>query len=248
MSDFDPADPSGATRHENSNSNDKTNNETNDKANHSMNERLDYLLSVALDDELDAAERTELDALLLEHPEAASSRRALLGSVDTLVQSLAATSLLANESNADVIARSHSQADRELEAGLAAIRSRIDENESGPADELAARRWALPNWAPPLAMAAAAVAIYLAVPQSSVDSFNPFRTDEGLTPNLISETAVVEGGSLAVDPIALAVVFELDEDADPIGLVDGVSAADFEIIEALELMEYMAAREGEGQG
>jgi len=210
-----------------------------------MNERLDYLLSAALDGELDSAEREELDRLLPDHPEA-SDRSAQLASVDELVQTLSASSILSEGA-----ARPQLSADARLEEGLAAIRTRIERDEGGAAsDELAERRRRrLPSWIPPMAMAAAAVAIYLAVPQ---DSFNPLTDDVDTSTNRAPVPAVdistSEERRFVDDPIALAVVFEIEEDGDSVNLVDGVSPDDFEIIETLELMEFLAARHGEGRG
>jgi anti-sigma factor RsiW len=195
------------------------------KAREGMNERLDYLLSAAIDEELDAAEREELDRLLAMRPDA-SRRRAALESANALVQAVADRPELAAD-------------DDRIDRGLADVRARIAASNSTPIDELSERRRTRPSWFASLPLAAAAaLVVYFVLPEGSIPP--------GLTPAVAPPAG--EQRPLIDDPIALAVVFELDEDAESIDFIDTMSAEEFEIIEQLELLEYLAARDGEGRG
>jgi anti-sigma factor RsiW len=205
-----------------------------------MNERLDYLLSVDLDDELEPAEREELDRLLTDHPEAAA-RRARFESIDAFVKNIAEQPATGSTTG---------EAQSRLEAGLTSIQARIEEAGAEPVDELAQRRRRTPSWIPSIGLAAAAaMAVYFVVPNGP--TIPPNGSDSA--PASSSSQPLGDGPSTArsdfVDnPIALAVVFEVDEDSDTIAFIDTMSPDDFEIIEQLELLEFLAAREGEGRG
>jgi len=192
-----------------------------------MNERLDYLLSVDLDGELEPGEREELERLLTDHPEAAE-RRASFESIDAVVKNLGERPMTGSGIG---------EAQSRLDAGLASIQARIEEASAAPVDELARRRRRTPGWIPSIGLAAAAaMAVYFVVPNG---------------PTIPTETSGVpstDRSDLVDPPIALAVVFEVDEDADTIAYIDSMSPDDFEIIEQLELLEFLAAREGEGRG
>lgn len=203
-----------------------------------MNERLDYLLSVELDDELEPAEREELDRLLTDHPEAAD-RRASFESIDAFVKSIGAQP--ARGAGID-------DAQSRLDTGLASIRARIGEANAPPADELARRRRPTPSWIPSIGLAAAAaLAVYFVVP--SGPTIPTGAPDSSLSASQqVADVPSTAGMELVENPIALAVVFEVDDDSDAMGLIDSMSPDDFEIIEQLELLEFLAAREGEGRG
>jgi anti-sigma factor RsiW len=200
-----------------------------------MNERLDYLLSVGLDGELDPAEREELDRLLADHPEAAD-RRESFETIDAFVKSIGSQP----DSGAGI-----GDTESRLDAGLASIHARIEGTRAEPMDEFERRR--TPSWLPSIGLAAAAaMAVYFVVPSGpTIPNGSPDST--GSAPS--SQHADGSPPTRPVDdPIALAVVFEVDEDSDTIGFIDSMSADDFEIIEQLELLEFLAAHEEEGRG
>lgn len=202
-----------------------------------MNERLDYLVSIAIDDELDPAEREELDRLLADHPEAAD-RRASFESINALVQSIGAQPV---------------NSESGLDAGLDAVRTRIEDANAASGDELSRRRRRISNWIPSLGLAAAAaMAVYFVIPQNlptpNGSSGSMGNVVDSESSRSSSEVPTSEAARRADDPIALAVVFELDEDAESAPFIDSMSADDFEIIEQLELLEFLAARETEGRG
>ncbi len=197
-----------------------------------MTERLDSLLSLELDDELTPAEREEL-AGLLESDSSASRRRARFESIDFSLQSIGAQTV-------------DPASDQKIDASMASIFARIERDGPAVVDELSRRRRWSPGWVPSLGLvAAAAMAVYFVVPSSVV----PTWLDDSNGPSLFSsESSLTHDIGLLDDPIALAVIFELDEESEAVALIDSVSAADFEIIEQLELFEYLATREEEGRG
>ena len=209
-----------------------------------MNERLDYLLSVELDGELATAEREELDRLLADHPEAAD-RRASFESINAVVKNIGEQPA----GNAGM-----GEAESGLDAGLASIRARIEEANATPTDELAQRRRPIPGWIPSIGLAAAAaMAVYLVVPDGPTiptGALDPISSDPSSTLSWqrVADVPSTAGMDLVENPIALAVVFEVDDDSETIGFIDSMSPDDFEIIEQLELLEFLAAREGEGRG
>lgn len=215
-----------------------------------MNERLDYLLSIELDGELDANERSELDRLLADHPEA-TQRRQRFAAIDGALRAIGAQPTRATSEDA-------------LNAGLASLHERIeasashaaDESEEDDLDELARRRGARSRWLPSIGLAAAAaLALYLVVPGSSIDPFGestvgPTGTRSAERRGSPSTDTNAKPGDRRerISPIALAVVFELEEDGDGVPFGETVSAEDFEIIEQLELLEFMATREARETG
>jgi len=205
-----------------------------------MNERLDYLLSVELDDEIEPAEREELDRLLRDHPEAAD-RRASFESIDAFVKNIAEQPATGGATG---------EAQSRLEAGLASIQARIEKASAEPVDELAQRRRRMPSWIPSIGLAAAAaMAVYFVVPTGPkipTKASDPASSSSSSQP--LAGVPSTGGSDFVDNPIALAVVFEVDEDSDTIAFIDSMSPDDFEIIEQLELLEFLAAREGEGRG
>lgn len=192
-----------------------------------MNERLDYLLSIALDDELSPDERNELDRLLAEmsDTEEAIERRASFAMIGDIVRN---------------IGEQPTNVDTALDANLESIRARLEKLNSSPEDELAPRRRRSPAWLPSLGLAAAAaLAVYVVLPSDSLLLFSP-QTDAGVSN--------ADKNRVIADPIALAVVFEIENDAESVTFMDSMTAEDFEVIEQLELLEFLAAREAEGRG
>lgn len=219
-----------------------------------MNDRLDYLLSVEMDDELEPAEREELDRLLMAHPEA-GRRRGRLESVDTLIRTIA-TQPGVGEVEGSAAETDAMEAD--LDRRWASLQESLGRPDPMPTVEASGRRRASARWAPALAAAAAAaVAAFLVLPRvlpggsflesASVPSRSSLDTEPG-TRGGVRQDASAEAWSGVDDPIVLAVVFELDDEDDSIEILDPVSAEDLEIIERLELLEFLAARQTEGRG
>jgi hypothetical protein len=212
--------------------------------------RLDCLLSVALDDELDAAEAEELTQLRAAHPELAATRAARFSEIGEVLGNLG----------------SAPHSDAHLESGLAALRARLGAAPSaglperprfedvlrdevstetkssgsaapmGSGDELARRRFRASGWGASLGLAAAAaIALYFVVPAPELPFERPLDPPAQELP-------------LLEDPIALALVFDLAEESLSGDALEDISFEDLEIIEQLDLLEYMAAHETEGRG
>ena len=227
------------------------------QANGDMDKSLDLLLSASIDDELEAGEREELGRALANDP-AAADRRARFEAVDEALRTLATSP--ASES--------------ELAAGLVAIRARLaDENprspykssgrqgsgrqDGGPQSGSRGRR--MRSRVPALALAAAAAwLIYLVLPGRQLPgepaSDSAVHRDAGVD-SRAAETSDAIATAFEEQPLALAdaqtlltLIFGLDEDSEGTGTRDALSAEDFEVVEQLELMEFLAAREMEGRG
>ena len=222
------------------------------QANGDMDKSLDLLLSASIDDELEAGEREELGRALANDP-AAADRRARFEAVDEALRTLATSP--ASES--------------ELAAGLVAIRARLaDENprspykssgrqDGGPQSGSRGRR--MRSRVPALALAAAAAwLIYLVLPGRQLPgepaSDSAVHRDAGVDSHA-AETSDAIATAFEEQPLALAdaqtlltLIFGLDEDSEGTGTRDALSAEDFEVVEQLELMEFLAAREMEGRG
>ncbi len=198
-----------------------------------MTERLDSLLSLELDNGLTPAEHQEL-AGLLESDSSALRRRARFESIDFSLQGIGAQTV-------------EPASDQEIDASMASIFARIEHEGPAVANELSRRRRWTPGWIPSLGLvAAAAMAVYFVVPSSVVPT--SWLDDSNGPSPFSSESSATHEIGLLDDPIALAVIFELDEESEAVALINSVSAADFEIIEQLELFEYLATREEEGRG
>jgi hypothetical protein len=239
-----------------------------------MTDRLDYLLSIELDDELDAAERAELDRLLVDHPDAAA-RRARLAGVDSVLQNIGAQPAdqsrdldaglaairrrLGSENGesgpapVDELARRRRRASKWIPSlGLAAAAALavylvtpaespffsdgvsgdysdgLSESFPGSSSRGASDRSEDPE--------------RVGGDDTSADTVSPGASDRALGQSAAGESRLVD------DPIALAVVFELEDDVDMASAIESVSADDFEIIEQLELLEFLAARKEGGRG
>ena len=222
------------------------------RAKGNMDESLDLLLSASIDDELEAGEREELGRALANDP-AAADRRARFEAVDDALRTVAASP--ASES--------------ELAAGLAAIRARLaDENPTSPykssgrqagGQQSGGRGRRMRSWVPALVLAAAAAwLIYLVLPGRLLPGAPAYETavrrDAGVdslaaeTSDAIATASEEQLLALADARTLLTLIFGLDEDSEGTGTRDALSAEDFEVVEQLELMEYLAAREMEGRG
>lgn len=215
-------------------------------------DRIDALLSAAMDGEATPEEQAELAALrdgfadgAREGAENASpdwaaivaERARLFGLAEAALRNLA-------QSASPSSVRAGTDADSDPAAGLASLRSRIAEEEGRPAAR--SRRM---GWAVPLA-AAAALALYWA---TGSDGPGPEGPSQGATQERMAESAqpfsppagAAEGPLAEEDALVeLALLFELEDERGEAPL----EAGDLEIIEQLELLEFLAARGGEGQG
>ena len=204
--------------------------------------RLERLLSASIDGELDPAEREELASLVAERPEA-EARRARLEAVDALLREVAADAA--------------PPADPEV--ALAELRERVARRGPGVpggARRRGPRRAAV--WAPALvAAAAAALVIYWTRSASSPPAPEPERAEGGFAarpsgaegPSGVALDPSGEGADAPLDdPLALAWVLGIAEDSEATQGLEGLSNEDLEIIEQLELMEYLAARDVGGRG
>lgn len=214
--------------------------------NDEIDDRFDLLLSAALDDELDADEREELERLLAQDPSLAGraeARRSEFAAADSALRSL-----------------SLSGEERDMDAGLLDLRSRL----APPSDALAASagpsRARGRGWLVPLA-AAAALALYF---WGTGSDESPLLAPPGVSPLAKDGSTDVEGtgleeipgpgeGADGYEPLALALLFEIQEELLEQGLEgtangQALDVRDLEVIEQLDLMEFLSARNAGGRG
>lgn len=182
-------------------------------------DRIDQLISAAMDDELDAAERAEFDALLASDPEVAARVRAF-HRVDSELRNLGTDAISAER----------------LAAHFESLRFRLD----AEAPRSPWRHPALPF----VVATAAALAIYLAVPTAERV---PLPSQEPLATSIDSPAEQTLPWDEPLDE-EMAVALGYGEAMEGISPVPGVSMEDFEIIEDLDLLDYLAQQESEGQG
>jgi len=193
---------------------------------------VDALISAAMDDELDQAGREELEGLIAADPAVAARVRAF-HQVDSVVRG---------------IGRNELEPER-LAAGYASIEERLGIG-AGARPPL----WRRPAFG--LALAAAAVLLlYLS---GATESARPGLAEGDAPPNVavLDEIADDLPNSLphgdapleeeSLDAFAVALGYA--EGPDGTSPVPGLPMEDFEIIDQLELLEYLAAREAEGRG
>jgi len=206
-------------------------------------ERLDLLLSASLDDEVGADERAELANLRAGAEGETAERERAFREVDEELRALAGEPLDdAQLSNSLADLDAHLEARRE---GREASGASSDPSGFGAGPGLGARRLAIGL------AAAAAVVFYLIVPSveppvEGTDSFpdaravdpgvDAFAIDEGDDPSDFEEGDAVEDLVLAIG---------YGEENAEIGVIMG---DDFEVIEQLELLDYLIALDGEGRG
>jgi len=193
---------------------------------------VDALISAAMDDELDQAGREELERLIAADPAVAARVRAF-HQIDSVVRGVGRNELEPEQ----------------LAAGYASIEERLGIG-AGARPPL----WRRPAFG--LALAAAAV-LFLYLSGAS-ESARPGLAKGDAPPNVVvldeppggapddlpSEEAPLEEESLD----AFAVALGYAEGPDGVSPVPGLPMEDFEIIDQLELLEYLAAREAEGRG
>ena len=187
------------------------------------NERIDALLSAEIDGELTADERAELDAAS-RGPETGSrarlaERRVTLARVDETLRAFAAGEVLD---------------EAEVDAGWHAIESRI-----GAAGAPRRRSVAAIGWL--AAAAAAAIAWWVGV--DGWRSTAREATGEEEAPVIVRRTPSVP----EIAPLDPSLADELELSlgyGDEAAYLPGVPAADFEIIDQLELLDLLIARPG----
>ena len=228
-----------------------------------LRERFDLLLSAALDGELDATERAELDALRAAHPaltDLEAARRTRFESVSASLRQVAQDAAAA--------------AGNDATSGLAALEARIRAEDApqgsrttashaapGSSSAASSARPRVAAWLVPLA-AAAAVALY------AWGGFGPAE-DAAVAPRAPTpSTAAVEGversdrsakgapspsedaalasGAVAAEDDLLDIALLAEIEAAELG--DELEPGDLEIIEQLDLMDFLAAAEGEERG
>ncbi len=211
-------------------------------------EALSELLSAKLDGELDRADRETLArALSGDEPLAARARE--FEAVDASLRALAQAGGLS---------------DRGLREGFEALRSRLNGTESefgtdvpgalAPVESdptAAGRESAIARLdpgrrdrrvvGPILWAAAAALLLYLL---STLAPSVPGDESEVLTPSTVAEGPVGNEQRAAEEALALG----YGEDPTDVTLAPGVPIDDLEIIEELEILEFLAARASEGRG
>jgi hypothetical protein len=203
-------------------------------------ERLDLLLSISIDDELDEAERAELDRLLASSPEiaaAAEARRVAFRAADEALLEVASAPL--GRRGIDV-----PENEAALDAGLAALRERIATESGAPgASNIRWLAWSVP-------LAAAAAGFFLLTGDSFRNGTAGGDTASGDGPETRSEYAETE-----IDPLSLALLFEIETEwqgqggsAPTSARLPALEAGDLEVIERLELMEFLASRSAGEQG
>lgn len=185
-------------------------------------DRVDALLSASMDERLSPDERAELDALLAQAPVAA--RAEAFRQVDDTLRALAQDSV----------------DERRLASSLETLRDRL-----GASGQPPARGGAVTRLHPVVygGLAAAAAAILFLAIGFGGGAPGPGEKASGETPSLVEASG-------PTDPVDEALVTALGYaawagDVSELGLA---SPEDLEVVEQLELLDFLAAREAEGQG
>jgi len=212
-------------------------------------DRLDRLISASLDGEIDLEDRVWLEDRLTRDP-TARARMEAFGHVDTEVRRLADASV----------------GEERLAAILADLRSRLEEESVGASDgrnEMpsgtapvpgAGRFSFLPRWVPAFAAAAAAIVIYLLLPGSEGGSEAPASSIE-MVEIPVDATGPEEPDSDRNADADLELDLDLEEGLsvvlgygeDPYA-GDEPSVDDLEVIEQLDLLDFLSSREAAGRG
>ena len=226
-----------------------------------MTDRLDVLLSAQMDDALTTEEARELEVLLTAHPDAVERARAF-AEVDARLNTLAAES--AADDNLAVIygdLRSRLGFGESAEPMTDLKASRDDQSMAGRDDASRFELKLLGRSVVPLIFAAAAAAallFYLVLPMGppateglSVTTHVADReldgTDEAVASSVVADTQLV------TDP-QLATGTELDADledelvlvlgyGDEMSEISGISSDDLDVIEQLDLLDFLSTRE-----
>lgn len=200
---------------------------------------VDALLSAGMDDALSAEEWAERDGLLGQ--DAVASRAAAFEDVDAALRSLA-----------EEQAGEPGEAAR-IAASLEVLRERLDWPEEGPAAPEATelRQVTKRDWLRPAAyfgsgLAVAAAAMLFLTVGAGDETRSPREVDEernGLA------AAIVEGaGDAGSEEESMVTALGYAEWAGDLSELGLASPEDLEIVEQLELLDFLAARETEGRG
>lgn len=203
-------------------------------------EAFDARVSAAIDGALDPAARAALEREIAADP-ALAARAQALHDVDAGLRTLAADPIAA-----DRLERNFEALQARLGSPAAAVfANTADTANTADAANPALRGWLRRAGVPILTAAAAAAAVlYLWLPRSA---------DPGATPapaRMAGAASEVEKGGASARPSDEAVAIALGYGEDPATwqLAPGVPIDDLEIIEELELLEYLATHETEGRG
>ncbi len=208
---------------------------------------VDALLSAGMDDALSVAERAELDGLLVQ--DAVASRAEAFDEVDAALRSLA-------EEPAD---------QARIAASLETLHERLDWAEEAPADAQTAQTgWprSASSFGLGLGLAAAAAAMFFFTVGSGDDA--RLRGEEveervGATASLAeglaysrvaarSEAGLGAESQAGPEEEAMVTALGYVEWAGDLSELGLASPEDLEIVEQLELLDFIAAREAGGQG
>ena len=219
-------------------------------------ESLSADLSAKMDDELDRANRESLDRLLADD-ETLAARAREFEAVDASLRALAESDDLSEPRLREGFEALRSRLTGQQPAAAhaserqAALVGALARDESDPSAARSDRPAATPAPGPArrergpvgrlLWAAAAALLLYL---WSTLGPSLPGDDAEGLAPPLVAERAV---GNEEQGPEAAPALGPGEEQTD-ITLAPGVPIDDLEIIEELELLEFLAARASEGRG
>ncbi len=193
-----------------------------------VHEALDEAISAALDDELPAAEAAALRARIAAEPALAARARdfeALDAALRRLAAADASTAGQARQAGVGAGVRAEVEA---TEAGLAALQARLEPPRRGP--------WRRHAPIAGVLAAAAALALWL---RSVAPVPNPLAglgavADSGSAPaaGVEGEVAVETGGA----------------EGDDVEVLPGVPLEDFELVDQLELLDFLVERQAEGHG
>ncbi|HEB90105.1 MAG TPA: hypothetical protein ENI85_11080 [Deltaproteobacteria bacterium] len=212
-------------------------------------DRLDRLLSADLDGEIDSGDRAWLEERLARDP-TARARLEAFARIDTGLRRLAEAPV-GQERLAAMLADLHSR----LEAETVGASDAAEKSPSDVAPVLGAGRFPVRPWASALAVAAAAaIAVLLLLPGSEDDSEAPAPSLEmvGIPADAMapegpaSDRNTDAGLELDADlEEGLSVVLGYGE--DPYA-GDEPSIEDLEVIEQLDLLDFLSSRETAGRG
>ena len=194
---------------------------------------IDVLLSAGMDDALSADERAELDGLLAQ--DGVASRAEAFEEVDAALRSLA-------EDQADEPA-----AEARIAASLETLRERLDWAEEAPARPEATKTvWLRPATYLGSGLAAAAAAMLFFAVGAGDQTRSPSGDVEeraGLTASLAEGS-----GDAGSEDEAIMTALGYAEWAGDLSELGLASPEDLEIVEQLELLDFLVAQAAEGRG
>lgn len=199
--------------------NDRTNDRIQDRTQERIQDRLDALLSARLDDELTSEERDELERLLADHPEYASRANAF-EAVDAGLEALAAASA----------------EDEDLASAYQGLRARLDLIQPAQSQVTRLNRSVVPL----LLAAAAAILFYLVLPMRP-----PTREVPVVVATADNRAGDREGDSDLDAQLEDELVLVLGY-GDEMSEITGITSDDLDVIEQLDLLDFLSTREVAG--